>query len=945
MSAAMLTILSAGCAKVVAAPPSWQAVVSPAGAIRLVYGGREIGSLEPGLYETGWRGASLAPGRPGAAPTVEGIRRGHIRAPGGVPVDTELRTSPVADGLRLSYRLTPQKEIALNSLHVSLAIPVGRLMGGRYVVDSGQAAFPAEFGSVALRSGPMRSLDLVFADGARLQFRFAAPTPVLIQDDRQWGPTFTIRIGPQMDGAAAWPAGKTLTLEFTLTTAGGMKVEYDGPVTIIAGDEWLPLDTELDIEPGSALDFSSLVPWHAPAGKFGRVLTDRQGHMVFADRPKEPVRFYGVNLCFSAQYLSHEQSDRLAERLHRLGYNTVRLHHYEGMLVDRTQGTSTRLKPEALDQLDYLFYALKRRGIYITTDLFVSRPVFAHEVWDGAQGDVGMDEYKMAVPVNERAFENFKAFTKALLSHVNPYTKMRWGDDPALAWLSLINEGNPGNFLHLLNGRLREDWTRAWNRWQTRTSGSSAAPAPDTQHPPPWSDGSPDRLRFNVFLAENQRDFFERTRAFLRDELGCKALLTNINAWTNPLQMQAVRAAFDYVDDHFYVDHPEFLETPWRLPSRCPNTSPVAQGAPGGRGGAFLRLLDRPFTISEFNYSGPGRFRGVGGILTGALGAVQDGAIIWRFAYSHNRDNLFTPGTAGYFDLAADPLALASDRASLCLFRRGDMRPAPHSVAIAMTPEDLLKNPKTVRGTVPGWNGLALVTRVGTIVAAGGNDSSLHPDLLLPLGWTTPPDAWTGNRLSVDPYAPGAGEKVLAVLRERGWVKPDNPTDLKTNRFQSETGELTVDAPADVLTMDTPRTAGGYAPAGKKIQTRVVTVEIEETDATVWVSSLDAAPLVDSRRLLVTHLTDLQNSNVRYADRARRVLLDWGGLPHLVLKGRATVTIRLKNAAKARVWGLSTGGKRREPVQARVVDGALVIPLDVDRGGKARMLYEIAVEP
>ena len=46
------------------------------------------------------------------------------------------------------------------------------------------------------------------------------------------------------------------------------------------------------------------------------------------------MRFYGVNLCFSAHYITHEQADRLAERLARLGYNAVRLHHYEGELTE-----------------------------------------------------------------------------------------------------------------------------------------------------------------------------------------------------------------------------------------------------------------------------------------------------------------------------------------------------------------------------------------------------------------------------------------------------------------------------------------------------------------------------------------------------------------------------------------------------------------------------------
>ena len=81
-----------------------------------------------------------------------------------------------------------------------------------------------------------------------------------------------------------------------------------------------------------------------------------------------------MNFCFSAHYITHEQADQLADRLARLGYNSVRFHHYEGELTEG-QRDRTQLNPQKLDQLDYLFAALVKRGIYVTTDLFVSRPV------------------------------------------------------------------------------------------------------------------------------------------------------------------------------------------------------------------------------------------------------------------------------------------------------------------------------------------------------------------------------------------------------------------------------------------------------------------------------------------------------------------------------------------------------------------------------------------
>lgn len=921
MAVALLAV-SAACS----GAPRWRAVLSPAGAIHLAHDGHDIGDLEPGLFGENWQGGQFAAVKIGAS-AEESVLHGKIQLLGNTVVDTELQTESVPNGLRLRYRLTPKQTLRLNSLHISLSFPASVATGGTFTADDKHAEFPAQLGSPSLHAADTHSLELAFANDANLAFRFADGTHVLVQDDRQWNDTFTVRIGLQMSPAREFAAGKPYEIEFTLTAPGGIAVVKDGPVTIEAGPDWIPLDTQLDIKAGSALDFSHLVPWHTPAGKLGRVIAGKHGQMVFAKQPQKPVRFYGVNLCFTGQYLSHEQADRLAERLHRLGYNAVRLHHYEGPLVDRSHYTSTTLKPNELDQLDYLFAALKRRGIYITTDLFVSRTIFAAEIWPGETDDVGMDEFKMAVPVNERAFANYRSFATALLNHMNPYTHMRWADDPTLAWLSLINEPNPGNFIGSMTPRLRADYERAWKKWLQVNR-----PQQTDLAMPVSNDGSQTWILMNVFLAENQRAFVERARHMLRNDLKCNAMITNWNAWTNPIQMEAIRPELDYVDDHFYVDHPSFLEHPWQLPTRCPNTSPVAQGAQGGRSLAFTRLLDRPFTCTEYNYAGPGRFRGVGGILTGALGAVQNWSAIWKFAYSHSRENEFTPSPAGYFDTATDPLSQAADRASLCLFCRGDMSPAAHAAAITFTPDDALKTPRSTRGIVPAWQGLAWVTRVGTQVLQG----SARPasDLAYPLGSAAPGSP-------SDPYSAETGKTILQTMHAKGWLKSSNPTDLKLSRFQSENGELTIDAPSDTMTLDTARTAGGYAPAGSMVRTKTVTIKVMDTGATVWVSSLDGKPIATSKHLLITHLTDLQNSGAHYADMARTIITAWGGMPHLVRRGRATVTVRIAHASNARVWALATSGDRTAEVPTRAQGGALAVSLDTDGGGKARMMYEV----
>ena len=949
-----------------------------------------VSPFSPMLYEPGWtgHGATSVPGE-----DADGWHRFTMRtanASGAPRIDGRSRFAETGDGaIRAEWTATPSADATLAELFVAGSVPFSRFGGGRALLDGRALEIPVQIGPKAhLFRGAVTNFALLDRDGAeRLRVAFDTPTRILLQDGRHWdGTALSLRFffaeGP-VEGGRRYEVRSTVR-----TPADGPLVLSEGsPVTLEAGADWIPLEGAVWIEPGSALDFSRVVPHHAPAGRFGRVVAVG-GHFEFEGLPDQPQRFYGVNLCGDANTPStREAADRFAANLARMGYNAVRFHHHERALLGgayREGMDDTRPDPAAMERFDALVAACVEHGIYLTTDLFVSRSWFT--TWrslgidrDGCITSTG--DYKLLCAFWEPAFTNLCEWSRAFLGHVNPHTGRSLAEEPALCALALVNEGNLGNWN---TAALRDlpGVADAWRAWlaEKRNDGASG-PSFDWNSIP---DGIPDAVyaddgstperrhaaAFAIFLAEREERLASRLRAFLRDEMHCQAPISSLSCWYNPVQYQLVRErCFDYVDDHFYVDHPSFLGESWKLPSRCPNANPILGPGAGSRSCAFRRLLDKPFCITEWNYAGPGRYRGVGGIATGALGALQDWSGLWRFAWSHGKAGVETPEkkTMGYFDVSGDPLSLAAERAALCLFLRRDLEPLEAESPIVLDEAALLdpRNgaPKTTQSArlAESWS-----ARVGTRivptrandgrcsaandgVACGDNDGRR---CAANEGGGSAANEGASRQVTDSDHSVIAAEGRPVITAAGGPV------------IAGEAGSVLVDGESGAFSIDTPRTAGGFAESGTHAAgplTFTLTAlgksaalppgsgatpqsgpsalsqhspegalggEAARTPegglsgeaalhqtvapATVWVSSLDGEPIVRSSHLLLTHLTDVQNSGIQYADEALTILLDWGRLPHLMRRGAARIELALdaKEGSAWRVFRLSPSGKR-----------------------------------
>ncbi len=143
--------------------------------------------------------------------------------------------------------------------------------------------------------------------------------------------------------------------------------------------------------------------------------------------------------------------------------------------------------------------------------------------------------------------------------------------------------------------------------------------------------------------------------------------------------------------------------------------------------------------------------------------------------------------------------------------------------------------------------------------------------------------------------------------------------------------------------VDTPCTAGGFAPEGE-LSAGAVAFSVEGAPAAVWASSVDGLPLRDSARILVSHVTDAKNTGARFDDAGCRVWLDYGTTPALVRRGSASVRVAVAPGAWT-VWRLSSTGRRIQAVPSSFdpASGTLsfVARTDFDPAS-ATLCYELA---
>ncbi len=565
------------------------------------------------------------------------------------------------------------------------------------------------------------------------------------------------------------------------------------------------------------IDISFVFRKEKPAGKHGflKVAADK---FVFEDNTE--VRFWGETFNCAANFPSHEYSEKVAKRLSKTGINIVRLCvlDYEDTpnIFQFTKGenkTNTQnFDPESMERFDYLVHCLKEEGIYLYFDGLVFRKFKSGDGVEAAEKlGIGAKPYST---YNRKLIELQKKYNCDLWTHINPYTKLAYKDDPAVVLFDITNENDLWAFNRISLEPYRTELELLYRQWAQERK----------------IKVSKETLEFNLKDINIQNFFMDITKDYYREmilhlrETGVKIPIAGTNSWVENAAYLSCQFECDFTDGHGYwykFKDAEGIGYDYTL-MNDPMTGSTENIIPHL---AFNRLQDKPFFVSEWDNPYPNEWRAESSLLMAAVGSFQGWGGIIKHAYRNLSDEInldmigYSPilgWYGGIFHSFNDPAKFGLYYHAALITRRGDVKPAEKTVNLK------LDSPFAGRGKSLQLN--AEKHRVETVL-------------------------------------PGHKAKGDIV------INPDRKiTDFDTVEVMSDTKELYRNLDKKTGWIDTPDTKAVYGFVGKEGQQSLsgLKVNVKTDFATVAISSLTDEPIKSSTNMLLTTIGRVENTNSRY---------------------------------------------------------------------------------
>ncbi len=441
-------------------------------------------------------------------------------------------------------------------------------------------------------------------------------------------------------------------------------------------EDWYQFTPDDDHEVPSEIGMQDW--WEAPAGKHGRI--EARGKDLYYNG--EPIKLWGLNLCFRRGAApTKEVADRRAALYRKFGVNSVRHHKWvdgPGWAGIQAQNSVVEFDPEGLDLFDYQNAQFRDAGIFIKlsqafgtirigpddVDIVPYAEEFGSLDEPGSRVGGGNSTLFYSHEIQDLTIKQLQN----ILNHRNPYTGLTYAEDPAVAFIEIVNESSILFYTSMnplqQSPTLRRRTAERFSEWLeerygdhdglVEAWGQRALEEPVEDIPTP--DGEPEHLdRRNILPLGNpwfwDPDRLAGSQAFRRERLldtleflymlqveayerivegiretGYDGEIMGSNWHAGRMHSHYANLHSDYlvglIDRHNYFGGGDSTSINNRSMSRVPGSGSLSTG--------MEQVADRPFMLSEWIHVLPNEWGAEGVAIIGAYGLGLQG---WDVSY------------------------------------------------------------------------------------------------------------------------------------------------------------------------------------------------------------------------------------------------------------------------------------------------------------------------